>query len=132
MKVMLGNLVAALFVLSISACAADDPSADPQATATSAVTVDTASSDAPKSIEVPGALTLEKLLAGSTVDGNTLITPDACHVTLKFCKDPSFGIPSFCSNGCTFAQSVNAAVSLCHSVCGPRAACNNFEDLGGC
>lgn len=129
MKAMLGSLAAAVFVLSISACGVDDPASPQNAADTSALSAD----EAPGVVQVPDELSFEKLPEGTVIDGNTIISPDACRVTLEFCRDSRHSnLPSFCSNGCTAAAAFTRAIQLCRNVCGPNAACTTFFNLGGC
>jgi hypothetical protein len=133
MRAMPRKVATAVFALSIGACAVGDPSPDQNATDISAISAGTTSSDTPQRIEVPDELSIQQLPDGFTIDGNTVVTPNACSLKLVFCRDPDHGsLPSICSNGCTSQQKIGFAQQLCRSVCGPNAFCGAFVDLGGC
>jgi hypothetical protein len=130
---MLGSLAAAVFVLSIGGCAVDDPPPEHNATDTSAISASDPSIETPGVVQVPDELSFQNLPDGDTSDGNATIVPDACSVTLEFCRDSRHGgLPSFCSNGCTADQALTRAIADCRNVCGPNAACTTFFNLGGC
>lgn len=105
----------------MTACATEQP-APPDDPATS--------TDTSQVTAIPRGLS-SPLLEG-TIKGNEFTaTTNACHVTLLFCRDPrlSPSIPSFCQNGgCSTAQAVNAAFSLCDQICGV-SACNTIAQF---
>lgn len=133
MKAMLGTCVMIVCAVALSACGVDDPpsATDPGATDVKAQD-STAAPSMPVVVSIPKELSFNSLPEGFTIQGNEAITPSACRVKLEFCSDSRFGgIPSYCSNGCTFPNDFNAAISLCHSVCG-NINCNTMEFVGGC
>ena len=115
MRSLLAISGAMVCALSMTACMTDDsPAPGDQSTSEDAV-----DQTGGQLVTVPPELAFER--PEGTYDGNTFTAhPDACHVTLKFCRDASkHNVPSFCQNGgCTESRALGAAISLCESICG--------------
>ena len=72
-------------------------------------------------------------LPKGSLDGNRIII-DSCHVELVYCKDPRFGLPSFCFDGCDAGGPGDPGVLagyLCQSYCGD-IRCDLMVDLLSC
>jgi hypothetical protein len=89
---------------------------DPSPSNTSETSADLSTSGDMKVFQDPPQLSADQLKAFQFL-GNDAIA-NACHVTLLFCDDPRIGLPTFSETGCTDAQAVSAAMSLCRQVCG--------------
>ncbi len=123
MKMSIGLVLAIGLAALTGACVADDEQRGE----------DTAHWDEHRSTlySVPEELAAAPL-PGMEIFGNQATT-NSCRVTLVYCHDPRHsGFPSFCSNGCSSQQALNAASSLCLQVCGSGTNCYLLWGLGSC
>lgn len=75
---------------------------------------------------------MQRLLSFAQLKGDDDVGTAACRVTLVYCQDPRYSPrrPSYCSNGCSSTQALNAAYNLCRSNCSVN--CSILWNLGGC
>lgn len=136
MNATMSGCMAVICATMFAACAVDsapDQSASPDTNRTmitsEAASDLTAPGSAEQVIHVPPALAMDQI-ENLEISGNDATT-NACHVTLEFCNDPTFGGPTYRQSGCTLNAAFNAAHSLCTQVCG-HINCNAFNCDGSC
>lgn len=116
MKSMFAACGVVLCAVVMTACATDESSGSDDDPAD----VNAVPAEAATIIDVPPELSFAQ--PEGTFDGNQFsVSPDACHVTLLYCRDPRLHprIPSFCQNGgCSQRQAREIAIRLCRVHCG--------------
>jgi hypothetical protein len=129
MKAMMSGCLAVACAMMFAACAVDSTPDQSASTDTSTTSADLSVDTTSDVVHVPPELRLspDELDAASANDA----TPNACHVTLQFCRDPNTHLPSYCSNGCAANEAAIRASSLCFQTCG-NINCTNLTNHGGC
>lgn len=128
MKAVMSGCLAVVCSMMFAACAVDSAPDQSASADTSETSADLSVDSTADVVHVPPELRMspEDLDAVSND-----ASPNACRVTLQFCRDPQSHLPSFCSNGCSANEAAIRASSLCFQVCG-NINCTNLTNHGGC